>query len=76
MPETAGGLAERAPGSARRSLKICEMPGTSTAQFIALNHHAIVQRANAQYFTMESAMHSGLATLGFRQRRGVFLIEC
>jgi hypothetical protein len=53
-----------------------KQPGTSTAQFTALNHHAIVQRANAQYFTMESAMNRGLATLGFRQHRGVFLIDC
>lgn len=49
--------------------------GTSTAEF-NLNHHAVIYRAEAQYFTMESAVNSGLTSLGFKQRRGVFFIDC
>jgi hypothetical protein len=53
-----------------------KQPRASTADFRAGNHHAIVQRANAQYAKMESVMNTGLSSLGFKQRRGVFFIDC
>jgi hypothetical protein len=51
-------------------------PGANTGGFTALNHHAVIQRANAQYFRMASVLESGLRSLGFKQRRGVFLVDC
>ena len=53
-----------------------KQPGTNRGQFTALNHHAVIQRANAQYVRMESVMENGLRSLGFKQRRGVFFIDC
>jgi len=60
-------------------------PRTNTAGLTALNaaarswngtHRAVIARANAQYFRMESAIDGGLTTLGFQRRRGVFVIDC
>jgi hypothetical protein len=61
-------------------------PRTHTVGLTALNaaavhswnrdHRAVVARANAQYFKMESAIDRGLTTLGFHRRRGVFVIDC
>jgi hypothetical protein len=60
-------------------------PRTNTAGLTAraaavrswnVTHRAIVARANAQYFRMESTIDRGLPTLGFQRRRGVFVIDC
>ena len=40
------------------------------------HHRAVVARANAQYFRMQSAIDRGLRTLGFQRRRGAFVIDC
>jgi hypothetical protein len=40
------------------------------------DHRAVIARANAQYFRMESAIDRGLTTLGFQRRGGVFDIDC
>ena len=40
------------------------------------DHRAVIARANAQYFRMESAIDHGLRTLGFQRRRGDFVIDC
>lgn len=51
-------------------------PGTNATEFATLGHHEVIHRANARYFEMESAINSGLTSLGFKQRRGVFVIDC
>jgi hypothetical protein len=51
-------------------------PGTNTREFTTLGHHEVIHRANARYFKMEAAMNNGLRSLGFKQRRGVFVIDC
>lgn len=53
-----------------------KQPGTDTGEFTSLNHHAVIQRANAQYFRMDSVMENGLRSLGFKQRPGVLSIDC
>jgi hypothetical protein len=39
-------------------------------------HRAVVARANAKYFAMDSVMNKGLADLGLKHRPGVFSIDC
>ena len=41
-----------------------------------VGHREVVQRANAQYEEMESAMNAGLTSLGFKQHGSVFVIDC
>jgi hypothetical protein len=53
-----------------------ERPRTSSAEFSARDHHAFVQRANAQYARLESVVDEGLKTLGFERRQGAFFIDC